>query len=99
MPYNSDVDVFILEDSHIDRRTLLGQLAEVGILIGREVNSVRYTVQAVAERLGSPAHPASQFLRELLAGPKRWVAGAADALLPVATAAGIRMVSVPEIAG
>jgi predicted nucleotidyltransferase len=92
---DSDVDVFVVEGPAVDRRTLLRQLAEVAALIGREVNTIRYTPQALAERLGNPDHPASHFVREVLAGPKRWVAGVPATLVALATAAGLRMLDVP----
>ena len=88
---DSDIDVFVIEDPDVDRRKLLGQLAEVELLIGREVNAVRYTPQALEERLGDPAHPASKFVLEALNGPKRWVAGDASALRPLAAAAGVSL--------
>lgn len=72
---DSDIDLFVVEDPIIDRRKLLTQLAEVALLVGREVNAVRYTPQALGERLGDPTHPASRFVRGILAGPKRWIAG------------------------
>jgi predicted nucleotidyltransferase len=72
---DSDVDLFVVEDAAVDRRKLLAQIAEAGLLLGREVNAVRYTLQGLGERLGNPSHPASSFIHETLAGPKRWVAG------------------------
>ena len=88
---DSDVDVFVVEDPAIDRRALLRQLAEVGMLLHCEVNAVRYTPQALAERLGNPDHAAAHFVREVLEGPKHWVAGDPATLLPLATAAGVHM--------
>lgn len=88
---DSDVDLFIIEDANVDRQSLLRQLAEVTLLAGREVNVIRYTPQALAERLGDPTHPGSRFVRDVLEGPKRWVAGSPSAILPLATAAGVRM--------
>lgn len=72
---DSDIDLLVVEDAAVDRRKLLSQLAEAGLLLGREVNAVRYTLQALGERLRDPAHPASNFVRTTLMGPKRWVAG------------------------
>jgi predicted nucleotidyltransferase len=88
---DSDVDVFVIEDADIDQRSLLRQLAEVTLLAGREVNAVRYTTQALAERLGDPDHAGARFVRETLQGSKRWVAGSPAAILSLATAAGVRM--------
>lgn len=88
---DSDVDVFVLEGPDLDRRSLFGQLAEVGLLLKTEVNTIRYTPQTLAERLGDPNHSAARFIRVLLEGPKRWVAGNPAVLGPLATAAGVRI--------
>jgi predicted nucleotidyltransferase len=86
---DSDVDVLVVEQPSLDRRKLNRRTAEAGLLLGRQVNTVRYTPEALAERLGDPSHPAWGFVHEVLRGPKKWVAGAADALVPLATAAGV----------
>jgi predicted nucleotidyltransferase len=86
---DSDIDLFVVEDAGVDRRRLLGQLAEVEQLVGREVHAVRYTPQALGERLGDASHPAARFVRDALLGPKRWIAGAASAIAPMAAAAGL----------
>ncbi len=86
---DSDIDLFVVEDPAVDRRTLLGQLAEVEQLVGREVDAVRYTPQALGERLGDTRHPAFAFVRQALLGPKRWIAGAASTITPLAAAAGL----------
>jgi len=88
----SDVDLFVLEESSIERGALLRQLAEAGLLLRRQVNPVRYSLGAVAERLGDTSHRGAGFLRSILEGPKRWVAGDARDLRLLATAAGL-----PEI--
>lgn len=93
---DSDVDVFVVETSAVDRRALYRQLVEAGMLLGRDVNAVRYTPQSLAERLGDSGQAGAQFIREVLEGPKRWVMGAAEALRPVATAAGFRLIGAPE---
>ena len=85
---DSDVDVFVLGDD-IDRRALHRSLAEVVMLTGRQVNPGLYTPLTLAERLGRPDSPGRRFLRDVLAGPKMWVAGAEAAILPVAIAAGV----------
>jgi len=92
---DSDVDLFVLETPESDRRTLLRQVVEAGFLLGREVNTLRYTEQSLAERLGDPSHPGAAFVRKVLAGPKRWVAGSPAPLIPLATASGLLL---PEIA-
>ncbi len=88
---DSDVDLLVIETPTVDRRKLLRQLAEAGMLSGREMNTIRYTLQTLSERLGDPDHPGAGFVREVLTGPKRWVAGSASAIAPVATAAGLRL--------
>lgn len=93
---DSDVDVFVLGDD-IDRRTVLRSFAEVGILTGRQVNAGVYTRMKLADRIGQPDSPARRFLRDVLTGPKTWVAGDSDALLPIAAAAGIAL-SLPRTA-
>jgi predicted nucleotidyltransferase len=86
---DSDVDVFIVEDVAADRKSLHRQLAEATVLLGREVNPTRYTVEKLAERLGNRTQPGARFVRQVLSGPKKWVAGKPDVLAPIAIAAGI----------
>ncbi len=88
---DSDVDVFVVEDANVDRRALLGQLAEAGVLLRSEINTVRYTPQALAMRLGGSPQAGTHFVREVLEGPKRWVAGDPDVLRPLMTAAGVQV--------
>jgi predicted nucleotidyltransferase len=85
----SDVDLLVVEQPSLDRRELNRRTAETGLLLGRQVNTVRYTPEALAERLGNKSDPAWGFVHEVLRAPKKWVAGAADALVPLAAAAGI----------
>lgn len=85
----SDIDLLVLENASIDRRELNRRTTEAGLLMGRQVNTVRYTPEALAERLGNPSDPAWGFVHEILRAPKRWVAGTKDALLPLAMAAGV----------
>jgi predicted nucleotidyltransferase len=87
----SDLDLLLVEDSSLDARRLLSRLAEVQLLLGREINLVRYTQQQLAERLGDAEHPASRFVRSVLAGPKRWLAGGPEAIAHLALAAGLRL--------
>jgi predicted nucleotidyltransferase len=89
---DSDVDVFVLGDA-LDRRALHRSLGEVALLTGRQVNPGLYTRIKLAERLGRPDSPSRRFLRNVLAGPKTWVAGDEDALRPLATAAGLSVLS------
>lgn len=93
---DSDVDLFVVETPAVDRRALHHQLVEAGMLLGREVNAIRYTPQSLAERLGDSGQAGAHFVREVLEGPKRWILGTAEALRPLATAAGIRLVDVPS---
>lgn len=81
---DSDVDLFVVGDS-VDARALHRASAEAGLLMGREVNPVRYTKMELATRLAG----GTRFVREALTGPKAWVAGAASAVAPIAIAAGI----------
>lgn len=81
---DSDVDLFVVGDS-IDTRTLHRALADAGLLMGREVNPVRYTRTELAARLAA----GTRFVREALAGPKAWVAGTPSAVAPIAIAAGV----------
>jgi len=85
---DSDVDLFALEAPGADHRTLLRRLAEVGLVIGREINAITYTPQELAERLGDATHPAWGFVRGVLTGPKHWVRGSPAVIAPLATAAG-----------
>ena len=87
---DSDIDVFLVQGPHLDRRALFGQLAEVGLLLGTEVSPILYTTQLLAERLGVADHAAARFARDVLEGPKRWVAGDPEVLRPLITAAGLR---------
>ncbi|MDB4873934.1 MAG: putative nucleotidyltransferase [Gemmatimonadetes bacterium] len=93
---DSDIDVFVVEGVAADPKALHRQLGEAAVLLGREVNPTRYTLEKLAERLGNHALPGSRFVREVLTGPKQWVAGTPDALTPVALAAGI---SVDQVRG
>ena len=88
---DSDVDVFVVGDANVDRRALLGQLAEAGALLKSEINTMRYTPQSLAERLNDSNHPGAHFVREVLEGPKHWVAGDPESLRPITTAAGVRI--------
>lgn len=95
---DSDIDVFVVESPTLDRRALNAQLVYAGVALNRQVNTVRYSPLALAERLGDAQHTAHRFARELLEGPKRWVSGSADVLGPLAAAAGIVMAGVTAAA-
>lgn len=86
---DSDIDLMIIEGDTLDRRKLLEQLNEVALVVGREVNPVRYTMESLGERLANREHPAQRFVRDALAGPKDWVAGSPSMLRSVAAAARI----------
>lgn len=85
---DSDVDVFVLGDD-IDTRALHRALLEVTMLTGRPVNPGIYTKMKLAEQLGRTDSSSKRFLRDVLTGPKAWVAGALEALAPIAAAAGV----------
>lgn len=85
----SDLDLLVVEHPSMDRRELNRRTAEAGLVLGRQVNTVRYTPEALAERLGNQSHPAWGFVHEVLRSPKKWVAGAKESLVPIAAAAGI----------
>lgn len=86
---DSDIDLLVVEAPEADRKKLLRQLGEVSLVLGREVNAIRYTPQALAERLGDVNHPGWGFVRNVLTGPKRWVGGNPDAVVNLGTAAGL----------
>ncbi|MBW3570868.1 MAG: nucleotidyltransferase domain-containing protein [Gemmatimonadetes bacterium] len=67
---DSDVDVFILGEG-IPDRVLYRGTAEAGILLDREVNLVQMTRDDLARRIES----GSSFIRNVLRGPKLWLAG------------------------
>lgn len=92
---DSDVDLFVVETPDVDRKKLFSQLGELQLVLGREVNAVRYTQLSLAERLGQKQHPGWSFVIAALTGPKRWVAGGASTIAPIAISAGIRL---PELA-
>jgi predicted nucleotidyltransferase len=85
---DSDLDVFIIGD-RVDTRALYANLFEVGQALNRQVNTVRYTRTALAERLADGA----EFPRNVLEEPKRWLAGNPEAILPIASAAGVRLLA------
>jgi predicted nucleotidyltransferase len=88
---DSDIDVLVVEGPTLDRRSLFRRLAELGLLLATEVNAILYTPHTLAARLGNSHHPAGRFIRDLLEGPKQWVAGNPDALAPLAMAAGVSL--------
>lgn len=94
---DSDLDLFVVEAPTLDRRALNRQMSNLGLLLEREVNVIRYTPQDLGERLGDPGHAAHGFTREVLAGPKHWVAGSPDVLRPLAAAAGLTIEEQPEV--
>ena len=85
---DSDVDVFVVGKS-IDARTMHRALFAVSVLVGRQVNPNVFTPIRLAEGLGQLHSPSRRFLSEVIGGPKRWICGEADALRPIAAAAGI----------
>jgi predicted nucleotidyltransferase len=81
----SDVDVLVVGDA-VDARALYRNLFEVGQVLDRQVNTLRYTRAILAQRLASGA----EFPRSVLEGPKIWLAGDPAAIAPIAAAAGVR---------
>lgn len=81
---DSDVDLFVVGDA-LDARAFHRAVHEAGLLLGREVNPVKYTRAGLAGRLAA----GTRFIREVMAGPKTWVAGDPDAIAPIAIAAGV----------
>jgi predicted nucleotidyltransferase len=86
---DSDIDIFVVEDPAVDRKALHRQLAEAALLLGRDVNPTRYTVEKLAERLGNRTLAGARFVRDVLSGPKQWIAGTPEVLRPLSLAAGI----------
>lgn len=86
---DSDIDVLIVEDPTVDRKKMLRQLGEVEMALRREVNTVCYTPQALAQRLGDREHPAWSFIRNAITGPRRMLVGSLATVAALATAAGI----------
>lgn len=81
----SDLDLLVVGDA-VDTRALYRNLFEVGQVLNRQVNALRYTRAALAERLAGGA----EFPRQVLEGPNIWLAGDPGAIAPIATAAAIR---------
>lgn len=77
----SDVDVFVVERPSMDQRELNRRIAEVGLLLDRQVNVVRYTRDALVGRLDNPSDPAWGFLCEVLRRPKKWIVGGEEAFM------------------
>jgi len=85
---DSDLDIFVVGD-RVDTRALYGNLFEVGQTLNRQVNALRYTRVALAERLAA----GMEFPRNVLREPKVWLAGDPQAILPIATAARVRLLA------
>ncbi len=92
---DSDVDLFIFGDE-VDVKALYRSLAEVAFITARQINPSIYTRMKLAERLGPAASPSRRFLGDILSGPKLWIAGAVDALRPIAAAADVRLTGESE---
>jgi predicted nucleotidyltransferase len=93
---DSDLDVFVFGDA-VDARAMRRSLAELSILLGREVNPSVYSRLRLAERLSADDGGSRRFLKDILTGPKAWVAGAAAAIAPTAIAAGIAAAAFAQI--
>ena len=88
----SDVDLLVIGDA-VAYKALHRHLTEAGFLLHRSINTVRYTRQAFADRLGDASHAAAAFVRGVLDGPKVWVAGTPEKIAPITTAAGIPLIA------
>lgn len=77
---DSDIDLFVVEFEDFDRRAFYSHLSETQMLLGREVNAVRYRPDDLAQRLQDQEHPAHAFIQDVLAGPKIFLVGSEDRL-------------------
>ena len=80
----SDIDLFVVGDN-FDRNTFYRNVAEAQQLSGKAINTVAYSTEQFASRLGAR----TGFIREVLLGKKIWVGGDALQIAPLATAAGL----------
>jgi predicted nucleotidyltransferase len=85
---DSDVDLFVLESPLIDRSALNVRLFDVGRVLNREVNAVRYSMQELGERLGNEEHAAHSFVHRVFMSPLHVVAGDLHVVEPLLLAAG-----------
>lgn len=77
---DSDIDVFIVGDA-VDDEVLSRESLNVNILLDREVDAALYTSSDLATQIAR----GNRFVRNVLAGPKRWLIGDANALPAAAT--------------
>lgn len=75
----------------MDRRALRRSLAEVTLITDCQVDLILYTPVKFAQRLGPAESPSRRFLSDPLRGGKTLVAGAQEALRPIAAAADVRI--------
>lgn len=75
---DSDVDLFVVGD--VDEDELLRRTLEAGVLFDREVNVVTVGRAELAERLAV----GPRFFRNVMEGPREWVAGSRDVLRSLA---------------
>jgi predicted nucleotidyltransferase len=67
---DSDVDVLVVGDEVI-RSELTSHAMDASMLLGREVNPLLYSANELVER----ARQGSEFVNEVLHGPKMWIIG------------------------
>lgn len=72
---DSDVDVFLLFDRDEPHMEVRRQLSDAEFLIGRQLDVVEYTAATASERVRS----GNPFLKRVLAEPKAWLRGDAEA--------------------
>jgi predicted nucleotidyltransferase len=82
---DSDIDVFILA-AGLDEDRLSARTLAVGVLLGREVNVVDMPADGLERRLAA----GSSFVREVLRGPKLWLAGSDEDVVAAAAPGGVR---------
>jgi predicted nucleotidyltransferase len=73
---DSDIDLFIFDEG-LDARRLAEALMEAEVVLARPVDVKRFTsdkLRRAHQRKGT------SYVKRVLAGPKRWVIGSADAL-------------------
>lgn len=86
---DSDIDLFVVGDN-LDRHTFFRNVAELGQLSGKEVNTIHYSRAEFAKRLAGN----TRFVRQVLQGEKVWIVGDGSELAPIAIAAGLSESSV-----
>jgi predicted nucleotidyltransferase len=71
---DSDVDVFAIVESE-SARAYLRPATEIALILGRPVNTLRYSRIPLSERMKDPRHPAHAVVWRILNGRKIWLVG------------------------